>query len=64
MQLQQTTQQRALSVAANPATPDDGAGEALAACRRLSDAADEAIDKAYSGDAEAFLTANRQSGGQ
>lgn len=52
----------------NPGVPtDDGAGtgaEALAACRRMADAADAAIERAASGDAETFLTSNRQAGGQ
>ena len=45
-------------------TPEDGAAQALASCRRMADAADAAIDQAYSGDAEAFLAANKQEGGQ
>lgn len=43
-------------------------GEGLAAARdeaeRLFAAGDEAIERALSGDSEAFLAANRQRGGQ
>jgi hypothetical protein len=44
--------------------PGIGAADALAECRRMADAADAAIDQAYSGDAEKFLAANQQDGGQ
>ena len=61
-------QQRTLETRAGDPTPapsaDDAAAATLAACRSLADAADAAIDRAYSGDAETFLAANRQAGGQ
>ena len=49
-------------------TPDAGDGAAVSqtldACRRLADAADAAIDQAHSGNAEMFIAANQQMGGQ
>ena len=46
--------------------PEGGANvtEALARAQRLADAADDLIDRVCSGEAEAFLSANRQAGGQ
>ena len=38
--------------------------QTLEACRKLADAADAAIERAYSGNAELFIAANQQSGGQ
>jgi hypothetical protein len=64
MEKQQITLQRRSDDPALPSNADAGASEALAACRRLADVADAAIDQAYSGDAKAFLAANRQDGGQ
>lgn len=62
------TQHRTLQTHPGSPTPsaesDAAAADALAACRRLADAADSAIDQAYSGDAAAFLAANKQDGGQ
>jgi len=50
------------------ATPDagdsSGVSQTLEACRKLADAADAAIDQAYSGNAEMFIAANQQKGGQ
>jgi hypothetical protein len=64
MQTQQTAVQTRVGDGPFPPEPDSGSSAALDACRRLTDAADAAIDQAYSGDAEAFLNANRQTGGQ
>lgn len=46
--------------------PDTGgnASETLLSLRRMADAADAAIERACSGNAEEFLAANRQQGGQ
>ncbi len=57
--------QRTLQTASGDPTPSDpDAGATLAACRRMADAGDAAIDQVYSGDAETFLAANKQAGGQ
>ena len=64
MEMQQRHQQIRSSEPTPPPADDTAAAEAFAACRRLADAADAAIDQAYSGNAEEFLAANRQSGGQ
>ena len=49
-------------------SPDAGAAsgvtQILDGCRRLADAADAAIDQAYSGNAEVFIASNQQKGGQ
>ncbi len=64
MEMQQTTyQERPIDGSPSP-DAGGGAAEALAACQRLTAAADAAIEQAYSGNAETFLAANRQSGGQ
>ncbi len=64
MELQHATlPTRSLEPAFQP-SPDAGATEALASCRRMADAADAVIDQVYSGDAEGFLSANKQDGGQ
>ena len=61
-------QQRTIQTHAGDPTPssdaDAGASATLAACRRMADAGDAAIDRVYSGDAETFLAANQQAGGQ
>jgi hypothetical protein len=64
MDTQQITLRSSMPGAPSEPNPDGGAAQALAECRRMVDAADAAIDQAYSGDAETFLAANKQDGGQ
>ena len=64
MQTQQTILQTRGTDPSSSPDPDTAASEALASCRRMTEAADAAIEQAYSGDAETFLAANRQCGGQ
>ena len=44
--------------------PEGGDSQTGAECQRMLDEADAMIDQALSGDAEAFLNANKQQGGQ
>ena len=64
METQQRTHQTHTVDPTPSSTPDAGASDALDTFRRMADAADAAIDQAYSGNAEAFLAANQQAGGQ
>ncbi len=64
MEMLQRTHQALTTGPTPPSDADAGVADALAACRRLADAADAAIDQAYSGDAETFLAASQQAGGQ
>ncbi len=48
----------------HPAARDSGDDQAREAAERFLASADEAIDRALSGDSEAFLAASRQQGGQ
>ena len=63
MEMQQLSYQSRGSDAPS-ADGSSGVAEALAACSKLADAADAAIDRALSGEAERFLQANQQSGGE
>ena len=47
-----------------PAGGGGNASQLLRECNRVADAADAIIDRICSGEAERFLTANRQAGGQ
>ena len=64
MQMLQTTVATRRTEFSSSPTEDAGGVETLAEVRRMADAGDDAIEKAYSGDAEAFLEANKQCGGQ
>jgi len=44
--------------------PEGGESRTAEECQRMLDKADAMIDQALSGDAEAFLNANKQQGGQ
>ena len=44
--------------------PEGGDSQRAEECQRMLDKADAMIDQALSGDAEAFLNANRQQGGE
>lgn len=64
MEMQQISSQTRNGEPEPSASGDAAAIETLAACRRLADVGDAAIDQVASGNAQAFLEANTQAGGQ